>query len=736
MLTFALISLTAPAMLWGLMLLSLPLMAHLLNRQARKRIVFPTIKLLRESAAAQSRLFQLRRLIVLALRCLAVALIAWAFARPVWLSARTDNVDSGAGIGAVVVVDCSLSTSQQSAGVATFHAIRAAAQRALDSLHSGADAADLVFATARPEAMFGRLSHNLVALRTELERLEPTYERADFPAALALAAKLLVEHAGERKLIIVSDLQATNWRELLDPTAGVKSSGSSLPRNTRITFVDVDNADAGNIALSHPRISPGRPIAGQPSQAIVTISNFADRDSSIAVSLNIDGSIAQTQNIALTAWEQQEVAFDVTLPREGEHALTFSISSPTDALALDNRAFVVVTAVRRLQLVLISDDNLQEPGGSGYFLTRALAPHGDETDRFEVRHIASADVTDENLAGAAAILVGDIGALDAGPALAILDYLKSASGGVIIFCGDGPVQRNCLMLDALGGGGAGGNDGLLPFTPGAARNFAASGAAVRIASGQWQSRFLRSFDERSQLALSQIAFRRILSAVDIKPDARVLLTYDDGTPALAMRAVTSATGRATGGATGGGGGQVVIANFSPSLHASDLGRYGAFVALLQSIVQELQKQIEFQSAAVVGQPLQLPTVLALEHRAVQVRGPDNQPLRDADISTTPTGITVTLARPREPGVYRVVNRDEALAAAAINIDPRESDLRSVDPETLARALQASGGTLAVVGVNQREPMLADGEKQLWNWFILAAMVMLALEMACLMVWRR
>ncbi len=58
---FAFLELTTPAMLGGLALLSLPIVAHLLNRRARQAIVFPTIQLLRASVATQSWLYRLRR---------------------------------------------------------------------------------------------------------------------------------------------------------------------------------------------------------------------------------------------------------------------------------------------------------------------------------------------------------------------------------------------------------------------------------------------------------------------------------------------------------------------------------------------------------------------------------------------------------------------------------------------------------------------------------------------------
>src|SRR5690606_32767789 len=86
LLTLAAMSLFAPALLGGLALLSLPVLAHLLNRRAKRTVVFPAIELLRASTASQAQLFKLRRYLLLLLRMLVVALIVLAFAQPMWFS--------------------------------------------------------------------------------------------------------------------------------------------------------------------------------------------------------------------------------------------------------------------------------------------------------------------------------------------------------------------------------------------------------------------------------------------------------------------------------------------------------------------------------------------------------------------------------------------------------------------------------------------------------------------------
>src|SRR5580704_4352902 len=245
----AFLELTTPALLGGMALLSLPIVAHLLNRRARQAIVFPTIQLLRASVATQSWLYRLRRWILLLLRCLAVAALVFAFCRPVWLNARTKNGNSGKGVAVVLLVDTSASTAQRADEVGLLSELRAAGIRALDALRVGTDFANVVLAGARSHSVYPKLSANIPGLKDELSRLDATFERADLPQALTLAGQLLASHGGERRLVILSDLQRTNWQEVVQ---GHKV-GTILPSDTQVAVIDARSPVPDNIGLSSPR---------------------------------------------------------------------------------------------------------------------------------------------------------------------------------------------------------------------------------------------------------------------------------------------------------------------------------------------------------------------------------------------------------------------------------------------------------------------------------------------------
>lgn len=709
--TIASITFTTPLMLLGMAGAALPIAAHLLHRRTRRRIVFPTIRLLRESSASQSRLFRFRRWLLLVMRCLAIALIAWAFAQPVWRDSNAPSGSPAKGVAMVIIVDTSASSSQQSEGVSLINSMRAMAGRALDTLKEGADQADIVYASARPVAAFPQLSSNLPAVRQELKQLASTQERANLTEAIALAGKLLAGHQGQRHLVILSDMQRANWSDVT-----LAGPAGQLPEGTLVTVQPVGGGAVENTSLSAPRSFPVRPIANQPVQLVVHVANYAGRDRTIPVEATLDSRPIGTRSIDLKAWDAGDVTFETVLPSQGQHRVVFS--APPDALACDNQAFVTINAVRRVPVVVVGDDNPNQPGSSAYFIIRALAPRGDMGDDLEIRHLASADVSYARLTGAEAVFVGYVGELSS-EALQALHMYANQGGGVLVFCGEGDnVAKNLLNLNGLVK-----HAELLPWIPGPPRDLAKDGGFLQISSDRWDSELLTDFDEQSRYALGQIRFGRVWSTGPLRPGAKAILTYGDGTPALSAQPV--------------GAGRLLVANFSPALACSDLGKYGSFVALSQSLVHYLRPRQDRLAEAAIGEPFNYPAILETAGSAepLKVFGPDE---RECEISVAREGsyLQVHLNRPMVSGFYRVAQADRAMATAGINVNAREGDLRRMDADVLREHLRSDGVSLDVRGSQQEGPVVRVRGLPLWPPLVAAAMAVLGMELVLLIIWKR
>src|ERR1043166_9153110 len=92
----------APAFLAGLAAISVPVIIHLIHRERRTVVEFPSLMFLQRIPYSSVRRQKLRGPLSLGLRCLALALLAAAFARPFF--ARHSVVPPGTGARELVVL--------------------------------------------------------------------------------------------------------------------------------------------------------------------------------------------------------------------------------------------------------------------------------------------------------------------------------------------------------------------------------------------------------------------------------------------------------------------------------------------------------------------------------------------------------------------------------------------------------------------------------------------------------
>ena len=75
-------SFVAPGLLFGMALIAVPVVLHLIMRQRPRHVPFPPLRFLAVRREANQRRLRLRNLLLLLLRCAAIALLVLALARP------------------------------------------------------------------------------------------------------------------------------------------------------------------------------------------------------------------------------------------------------------------------------------------------------------------------------------------------------------------------------------------------------------------------------------------------------------------------------------------------------------------------------------------------------------------------------------------------------------------------------------------------------------------------------
>jgi hypothetical protein len=138
-----------PAALWGLLLLAVPLVVHLFSFRTLKRVYFSNLQFLKEVKEESRRKSQLKHLILLFLRMLAIAAVVLAFAKPQWGNQKAVATAGGLSHHAVFI-DNSPSVSLEGSEGLLLEQAKAAARS--------------IAAQARPDDRFQLITQELLPI--------------------------------------------------------------------------------------------------------------------------------------------------------------------------------------------------------------------------------------------------------------------------------------------------------------------------------------------------------------------------------------------------------------------------------------------------------------------------------------------------------------------------------------------------------------------------------------------
>ena len=419
-----------PGFLAGGLLAGLPVVLHLVMRQRPQKLELPTLRFIKARQATNRRTLKLRQLLLLLLRMVAIAALAFALARP---SAKLFGFlgDREGPVTAVFVFD----TSPRMAYVAEQKSRLAAAQAfALELLNHLPEKSEIgVIETSGGAPVY---EADPTIARQRIENLKLGGRGMPLSAACEGASQLLAEAKyPRRELYVFTDMSVGAWS---GSRAGEWMRRAVDSGIGRVQIIDVgaekpENFALGNIALSDQTIIGKRPLAV--SCGVTGVGTAAKRLIRLMV---ID---PQTQRLVERGRQEVDV------PVDGVGEATFSLGGlelgvhqgevridDADNLPDDNVRYFTVE-VRPPEKLLVIAPN--PPDRRAEYFVEAVAGRElriNGTAPYEVRTIGFDLLHREELDGFGAVVL-----LDPPPlADAVWQQLESyarGGGGVLTFLG-------------------------------------------------------------------------------------------------------------------------------------------------------------------------------------------------------------------------------------------------------------------------------------------------------------
>jgi hypothetical protein len=672
-------SFLTPLFLVALAGLAIPIVLHLIQKERKNVVQFPSLMFLRRIPYQSVQRRRIRHWLLLLMRLAALALIVLAFARPFF---RNDGLGSAAASGArevVVLLDRSYSMGYGDRWGRALDAARDAVNGLTPS-----DRGSIVLFSSGAEIAI-RSTGDRGRLAAALAGLDTGAGATRFGPALKLAGSILGESPlPRREAILISDFQRAGWQG---------AEGVRLPEGAVLMPISVSGDEPANLAVT--------PVALQRSafegQERVTITAGAVNHSTapasgVNLALEIGGRPIQTRQIALEANGSASTTFEpITL---SERNVKATVRLAGDALERDNAFHFVLSPEDPIRVVIAERPGA--PRETSLYLTRALAIG--EAPRFQAAATQADALTAGDLAKASVVILND--APVAQSTAERLQRFVQGGGGLFIAAGD----RASWPASA----------DILPGSIGPPVD-RSKGNAARLGALEYGHSVFEIFRAPRSGDFAAARFYGYRS-VTPNPGADVVARFDDGGAALLERRV--------------GAGRVLIWTSTLDLYWNDLPVKPVFLPFVHRAMRHLAGYREPQPWRTVGDVVE-PWSAPEASRGARTDA-------SSRVVLTPAGQRVTLDEEGaevlellEQGFYEIRTQSgdtEPSAVVASNVDLRESDLATMDPQEIrAAAMGRAGGGGTAEDVAPPTDQAQESAQRVWWYLLFAGLLFLGAE---------
>ncbi len=734
----------------GALLVSSPIIIHLLNKRKFKTVDWAAMDFLVEADKRNRRRVRLEELLLLLLRCLAVLLIALLVARPFLSLSLTGELFDSVRFDRIVLLDDSPSMEARAGGSPAWQdAKRGLAEFVNGLAATNSDDSLTLFLASRPHRpVFNGLPINdetATEISDEIGDLEASDLSANLDAALMEIEKMLEGRSADmnRVVYVLSDMRRRDWAS--DGAAEPKGHLERLQRIAEQTagcfLVDVAADDDSNVAVTQIIPQEKALAAGVASRFEVTIENLGQRDvNRVQVKFAASDSIPLRGQIdSIPAGSTASIPFTYTFARPEDpliataldpvriHAeLSVEGTPGADLLAADNARYYAARIVTGMPTLIVDGDPSATYGRSeSFFLQRALAPPGEFLSGIAVDTVTDTDFDTVQLDEYKVIYLCNVYRLSIERRNALEAWVRSG-GGLVIALGDqideefynGELYRDGeglspLELEAISGdeteeswvhfNAESSNHPVLGVFEGENNPF-----IERVKTFQWWS---CSISEReSQAGRVSCAAR---------------FTDSDKSAAIAEKAF--------------GDGRVFALTTTIDKDWGSWPEDSSYLITMQELNRYMARKTGNEGSIVVGQPIRHPLDLTKYKLNVSISGPgaDGTPIQpgpdpDQTGRADESQWFASYDEAAQRGFYelaltRTDGEPEKVLFAA-NVDVTEGNLKRVDQRLLRRDL--GDAPVEIVRGSGLAGLVAEGAKgELWQYVLGALVIVLCMELA-------
>lgn len=631
--------LLSPWFLAGGLAVGLPLWLHLMRRANPERLPFSSLMFFQKRTETSVRERRLRYKMLLALRLALLLLLALAFAKPVWLRPPVAFATDLPRLH-VIAVDTSLSMGYADRW------LRAAgvAEQLVDALGE-ADRA-LVLANGPSVRVLTAATQDRRELRSALAGLEPTDARNNYGDAIEAVRNLVADEDSPVTVHLISDLQQSAMPERFQDLV--------LPDGAELEVHDIAGEERENWAIES--VSGAKRIYGRdPARIEVTVASFAEREAEKTVTLRIDGRPAGSERVTVPAGSRATFSFEIGEAPRGFSRAEFELT-PADGLPRDDLRRAALDNSDPEPVLFVSGDARQRD--LLYFRT---ALDASESARFALESATPAEAARLNPGGYALVVLSDVPDIPSAFASRLQTWIRNGGAAFVALGPNSALAGRVSLTRHAVDQPLASESGGVPFQVAGEADIAHP--VVSAAEGMRPVKFY--------------LHARIRTA----PGDHVALRLGNGDPLLVDHQI-------------GKGRALLFASPLDNVW-NDLPLTAVFVPFVAEAARYLGGVDSGRGEALLGDVLELGRWRG-DRGSLQVASPSGE-----QVLSLAEAVNRDVLALDSLGFYEILGGRQT-ELVAVNPDPRESDLRQVDPDRVD-LWKATGGEASAVTQGDSDP---------------------------------
>lgn len=647
---------------------AVPIIIHLLYRKHKRQTDWAAMELLRKALVIRSGQVRLEDYLLLFLRCLLLALVAFALLRPT-LHTSGGILSSGQQrVGAVVAIDASYSMDHGNLAK-RFEEAGAKAREILSTIRVG-DPTTVMLMGNRPRMILRATGYDEHRFNEALEQATVSPERLNIDRCLAEMVELVSElKTPIRECYVITDAQVADWASISDEA---RARIRQITGIANLYIIPIADKGSENLAVTRFEYASGSLRQSGMARFSAEIHNYGHhpQPDGSATFYMYDPVAADYQAIKRQALgtidpgKAKVVSFFAPLDTIGNQRLKISLGP--DDLNLDNTRHAVVDVRPGIKVLCVDGDPSAEPGKSElFFAVRALRlKQGASGAGLDVTSTPWDDLPAEDFSQYDVILLANVPGMDEAMGKSLASFVYRG-GGLIVFSGDqiDPEAYNrALQYEG---------EPLLPGVlqgPGEARP--GEDPAWRLGPITSDHVLARAAKTLSQAELDSARFTRS-AGIKVQDGGRTILSLTGRDRPLLLEKIT-------------GRGSVLLFTTTADRAWSNFPIHPMYPMILQQALTHLTSRIDAyqfrvgDSAAIAMNGVKAESRVQL----VDPRGRESTvkvAIREGSAPAVPVETEM-------PGIYRAEVAEGSASSIAVNIHPAEADVKVMLAPALERAI--------------------------------------------------